>query len=209
MLRKTMGKVTGQLSAYHTEFDHYVFLEGHGVQLVGDENMSKREYTGVKAEFQGLEAEVNWLALENQGWSLLLSAYGDMVRGKNKSESTNLPRIPAARIGFGYEVQTEKLTFGMNLTRVFKQNKIPVHEQDDDHGGDKHEEHGETPTAAYSMLNAYASYDLSFGNTQGELFIRGNNLLDELGYNHTSPATIKRYAPHPGAGVEVGLGFDF
>ena len=74
---------------------------------------------------------------------------------------------------------------------------------------DDDEEHGETPTPAYTLLNAYASYDLSFGDTQGELFIRGNNLLDELGYNHTSPATIKRYAPHPGAGVEVGLGFDF
>ena len=59
------------------------------------------------------------------------------------------------------------------------------------------------------MLNAYASYDLSFGDTEGELFIRGNNLTDELGYNHTSPATIKGYAPHPGASVEVGLGFDF
>ena len=110
MLRKTMGKLTGQVSAYHTEFDNYVFLEGHGVQLVGDENMTKREYTGVKAEFQGLEAEINWLALENPGWSLLLSAYGDTVRGKNKSESTNLPRIPAARLGVGYEIQTEKLT---------------------------------------------------------------------------------------------------
>ncbi len=206
MLRKTMGKVTGQLSAYHTEFDHYVFLEGHGVQLVGDENMSKREYTGVKAEFQGLEAEVNWLALENQGWSLLLSAYGDMVRGENKSESTHLPRIPASRIGFGYEVQTEKLTFGMNLTRVFKQNKIPVHEEDDDHGDDEHG-HEPTPTDAYTTLDAYASYDLTFGDTDGEFFIRGNNLTDELAKSHTS--FVKDYAPLAGASVEVGLGFDF
>ena len=127
------------------------------------------------------------------------------IQKRNKTENTHLPRIAPARLGVGFEIQADKLTFGMDLTRVFKQSKIPVHEEEEE----GHEEHGETPTAAYSMLNAYASYDLSFGNTQGELFIRGNNLLDELGYNHTSPATIKRYAPHPGAGVEVGLGFDF
>ena len=205
MLRKTMGKVTGQVSAYHTEFDNYVFLEGHGVQLVGDENMTKREYTGVKAEFQGLEAEINWLALENPGWSLLLSAYGDTVRGKNKSESTNLPRIPAARLGIGYEIQTEKLSFGMNLTRVFKQERIPVHEEEE--GGDDEHAHEPTPTDAFTTLDAYASYDLNFGDTEGELFIRGNNLTDELAKSHTS--FTKDYAPLPGASVEIGLGFDF
>ena len=97
-------------------------------------------------------------------------------------------------MGVGFEIQADKLTFGMDLTRVFKQSKVPVHEEEADHDDDD-DEHGETPTAAYSLLNAYASYDLSLGNTQGELFIRGNNLTDELGYNHTSPATIKRYAP--------------
>ena len=115
-----------------------------------------------------------------------------MVRGKNKSESTDLPRIPAARIGFGYEVQTEKLTFGMNLTRVFKQDRIPVHEEDDDHGDDEHG-HEPTPTDAYTTLDAYASYDLTFGNTDGEFFIRGNNLTDELAKSHTS--FVKDYAP--------------
>ena len=43
-----------------------------------------------------------------------------MVRGKNKTEGGNLPRIPAARIGFGFEVQQEKLDFGMKLIRSLK-----------------------------------------------------------------------------------------
>ena len=29
ILRRTLGKVTGQLSAFHTEFDNYVFLVPH------------------------------------------------------------------------------------------------------------------------------------------------------------------------------------
>ena len=210
ILRKTVGNVTGQISAFHTEFDNYIFTEATGREHEGEEaghHLPEMQYVAVDAEFQGIEAEVDWLALENPGWSLLLSAYGDVLSGKNKSENTYLPRIAPARLGLGFEVQADKITFGLDVTRVFKQSKIPVHEEEAGHDDD--EEHGETPTAAYSMLNAYASYDLSFGDTEGELFIRGNNLTDELGYNHTSPATIKGYAPHPGASVEVGLGFDF
>ena len=210
ILRKTVGNVTGQISAFHTEFDNYIFTEATGREHEGEEaghHLPEMQYVAVDAEFQGIEAEVDWLALENPGWSLLLSAYGDVLSGKNKSENTYLPRIAPARLGLGFEVQADKITFGLDVTRVFKQSKIPVHAEEAGHDDD--EEHGETPTAAYSMLNAYASYDLSFGDTEGELFIRGNNLTDELGYNHTSPATIKGYAPHPGASVEVGLGFDF
>ena len=35
------------------------------------------EYESIKAEYQGLEVEIDWLALENPGWDLLFSAYGD------------------------------------------------------------------------------------------------------------------------------------
>ena len=134
--------------------------------------------------------------MENQGWDLLLSAYGDAVRGKNKTEGGNLPRIPAARIGFGFEVQQEKLDFGMKLLRSLKQDKIAGH-------GD----HAETITEAYSVLSAFASYDISIGDNVGTLFLRGNNLTDELAYNHTS--LLKSSAPLAGRSVEVGFGYDF
>ena len=169
--------------------------------------------------------------MENPGWSLLLSAYGDLLRGKNKSENTHLPRIAPARLGVGFEVQADKLRFGMNLNHVFKQNRIPVHaeegdEHDDDNGdhgdhgegdddNDDHEDehhdhaHEETATAAFSVLNAYATYDLSLGDSEGQLFVRGYNLADELGFNHSSPSTIKEFAPIPAANVEIGLKFDF
>jgi iron complex outermembrane receptor protein len=57
------------------------------------------------------------------------------------------------------------------------------------------------------LLNAFASYDVDFGGSVGELFVRGYNLTDELAYNHAS--VLKQYAPLPGRSVEVGLKFDF
>ena len=216
ILRRTIGNVTGQLSAFHTKFNDYVYLEATGdEQEVEGEHMAEMKYEAVKAEFQGLEAELDWLALENPGWSLLLSAYGDLLRGKNKSENTHLPRIAPARLGVGFEVQADKLRFGVNLNHVFKQNRIPVHAEEE-HAEEEHEEEGhddhaheETATAAFSVLNAYATYDLSLGDSEGQLFVRGYNLADELGFNHSSPSTIKEYAPIPAANVEIGLKFDF
>ncbi len=98
IVRKTVGKVTGQLSAFNTEFDNYVFLEETGLERdpeetalldAGEEELPEKEYEAVDAEFQGLEVEIDWLAMENPGWDLLLSFYGDTIKGKNKSESTN------------------------------------------------------------------------------------------------------------------------
>ena len=220
IIRKTVGKVTGQFSAFHTKYNNYIFLEDaeqvrDGEGNLGDqpglngtlgdeddtfasgaEGLPVKNYEAVKAEFQGIEVEIDWLAMESPGWNLMLSAYGDMVRGKNKTESTNLARIPAARLGIGFEVQQEKLDFGMKLTRSLKQDRVAVH-------GD----HSEDPTAAYSILNAFASYDISFGDSVGELFVKGSNLTDELAYNHAS--VLKQFAPLPGRSVEIGLKFDF
>ncbi len=211
IVRKTVGKVTGQFSAFHTKFNNYVFLEeadphqerdgegtpensGYGTSgfPAGTEGLPVHEYESIKAEYQGLEVEIDWLAMENPGWDLLLSAYGDLLRGKNKTEGGNLSRIPATRLGLGFEIQKEKLDFGANLVRSFKQDKLGHHEE---------------TTPAHSLLGAYASYDFSAGDSVGQVFLRGYNLTDELAYNHSS--LLKQFAPLPGRSVEIGLKFDF
>ena len=228
IVRKTVGKVTGQFSAFHTKFNNYVFLEevspeqerdgegnlkndlkwpvGAGPDTIagneddideagfpaGTEGLPVKQYESIKAEYQGVEVEIDWLAMENPGWDLLLSAYGDLLRGKNKTEGGNLSRIPATRLGLGFEVQQEKLDFGANLVRSFKQDKLGHHEE---------------TTPAHSLLSAYASYDFSAGDSAGQVFLRGYNLTDELAYNHSS--LLKQFAPLPGRSVEIGLKFDF
>ena len=115
-----------------------------------------------------------------------------MLRATNETEGGNLPRIAPARLGLGFEVQQGKLDYGANLTRSFKQDKLGHHEE---------------TTPAYSLLNAFASYDVNLGDSMGELFVKGYNLTDELAYNHAS--VLKQFAPLPGRSVEIGLKFDF
>jgi len=201
IVRKTVGKVTGQFSAFHTKFDDYIFLEETGAERdpegnsppnPGEEELPEKTYGAAEAEFQGLEVEIDWLAVENPGWDLLLSFYGDTIRGKNKTEGENLPRIPASRIGAGFEVMLEKLDFGMKLTRSLEQDELGHHEE---------------VTPAFSLLSAFASYDFNVGDSVGELFVKGYNLTDELAYNHAS--VLKQFAPLAGRSVEIGLKFDF
>ena len=215
ILRRTSGTVTGQLSGFYTKFNNYVFLHDTGNHVdedgnpepvggfpAGTEELPERAYESIKAKFYGLELEVDWLALENPGWSLLLSAYGDTLRGKNESENGNLPRIAPARLGVGFEIQQEKLSYGADVKRSFKQDKVSAH-GGHGHGGSS----GEEPTAAYTMLNAFATYDLDILDSDGQVFVRGYNLTDELAHVHTS--FLKESAPLPGRSVEIGLKFDF
>ena len=137
LVRRTSGKVTGQLTGFYTKFNDYIFLEetpgverspdGATPPTAGMEELPEKRYQAAKAKFYGLEVEVDWLAIENPGWSLLLSAYGDTLRATNESEGTNLPRIAPARLGVGFEVEQGKLDYGMRLTRSFKQDDVAVH----------------------------------------------------------------------------------
>ena len=80
-----MGKVTGQFSAFHTKYNDYIFLEhspnergtdgnpprvgvygGEGFAR-GVEGLEEKAYEAVDAEFQGVEVEIDWLAMENLG----------------------------------------------------------------------------------------------------------------------------------------------
>ena len=230
VLRRTSGKITGQLSGFYTKFNNYVFLEdternriaGDGplagfyadaagpdtilgneddVASDGSEVLPERKYEAAKAKFYGLELEIDWLALENPGWSLLVSAYGDTLTGKNETHGNNLPRTAPSRLGLGFEIQQEKFNYGVDLKRVFKQDKISSHAAGGGHS------HGETATDAYTLINAFASYDLEVLDSQGQVFVRGYNLTDELAQVHTS--FLKESAPLPGRSVEIGLKFDF
>jgi iron complex outermembrane recepter protein len=201
ILRRTTEKVSAQVTGYHTRFSDYIYLSDTGSQRDGDGNkppaageeaLDERIYKGVSAKFYGIEAEVDWLAMENADWSLVLSAQGDLVRAKNTSDNANLPRTPPATLGVGFDILRDKMNFGMNLTRAMKQDDLAPNE---------------AYTAGYSLLDAYASYDLDVWDSLGEVFVRGHNLTDELAQVHTS--FRKPDAPLPGRSVEIGLKFDF
>ena len=210
ILRRNLGNLTGQLTAFQTQFEDFIYTEDSKAPFfdsVSGEWLNQWKYTSADASFRGLEAEIDWLAMENAGQLFHLSVYADLLRAENENDGTYLPRIPPARMGIGFKVHAEKYGFGLNFNRVSDQNRVPE-------GSGSFHYHGtvihyvDPPyTAGYTLLNAFYTHNLTLGHSTGEFFVRGNNLTDELAKVHTS--FLKTFAPLPGRSFEIGLKVDF
>ncbi len=114
--------------------------------------------------------------------------FGDYVRGKLTGGQGDLPRIPAARLGARANFKWQQWSGGVEYAYVFRQKDIASYES-------------ETP--GYSMVNAVVSYRFKAAGAQYDIYLRGNNLLDKLAYNHAS--FLAASAPLPGRSVLLGV----
>ncbi len=200
-LVKEIGSVTGRLTGYYNHFNHFIYLSdsGHSVEIAhahGDHfhhyDVARYDYRGVKAEFYGLEGELVWRAYENEGYTLDLKAFGDYVYARNLTDHEYLPRTSPWRLGTGVDVGIQDFRVGMNLVYTGQQTQTA---------------RGESATPDYVLLNLHASYQLRTRDVDWTLFVKGNNLTNELARVHTS--FLKDRAPLPGAGFEIGLTAEF
>ncbi|WP_144631515.1 TonB-dependent receptor domain-containing protein [Bordetella genomosp. 13] len=179
-LRKHAGDTTFTLSAFHNRVRNYIYAN----TLDRYEDFRLIEYTQRDAEFVGVEGEVR------HRFTNVLSAavFGDYVRGKLTSGGGNLPRIPAARLGARADAHWQQWSGGVEYYHVFRQDDIASYESD---------------TPGYDMVNASLAYRTRLGAVDYEIYLRGNNLLDKLAYNHAS--FISRAAPLAGRSVLLGV----
>ncbi|EWM46504.1 tonB dependent receptor family protein [Bordetella holmesii 70147] len=179
-LRKHEGDTTLSLSAFHNRVKNYIYAD----TLDRFEDFRLIEYSQQDAEFTGVEGQIN------HQFSPLFSAgvFGDYVRGKLTGGQGNLPRIPAARLGARANVKWQQWSAGVEYTYVFRQKDIASYES-------------ETP--GYSLVNAVVSYRFKAAGAQYDVYLRGNNLLDKLAYNHAS--FLATSAPLPGRSVLLGV----
>lgn len=179
-LRKHEGDTTFSLSAFHNRVKNYIYAN----TLDRFEDFRLIEYTQQDAEFTGVEGEVK------HQFTPIFSAgvFGDYVRGKLTGGQGNLPRIPAARLGARANLKWQQWSGGVEYAYVFRQKDIASYES-------------ETP--GYSMVNAVVSYGFKAAGAQYDVYLRGNNLLDKLAYNHAS--FLATSAPLPGRSVLLGV----
>lgn len=182
-LRKHAGDMTFSVSGFHNQVDDYIYAR----TLDRFEDFRLIDYAQKDAEFTGVEGAVSQRITPN----FSAGVFGDYVRGRLKG-GNNLPRVPAARLGIRADWHWQAWRTGVELARVFRQNKI----SDD-----------ENSTPGYNQLNAVVSYTGRLAHTRYTAYLRGTNLLDQLAYNHTS--FISRAAPLPGRSVMVGLRVGF
>ncbi len=179
-LRKRGGPLTFSVSVYHNSVDDYIFAQ----TLDQYEEFRLIRYAQQDARFTGIDGEIAYQFSP----ALRTEVFGDYVRAKFKNNGGDLPRIPNARLGGRLIGSWQDFEGDLEYYHAFRQSDIAAFE---------------TETNGYDMVNATLAYNLSFAGADGQIYLRGTNLLNKLAFNHTS--FIKNSTPLMGRNFVLGV----
>ena len=179
--RRTAGRLTFGIHAFHNRVDNYI----HARTLDQFEDFRLVKYSQQDVKFHGTEVEASWQLAPG----LSVAAFGDLVRARFKG-GADLPRIPAARYGGRLQAELREFGAGLEFFRVARQGRIASFE---------------TPTPGHHMLNLTLRQRLA--DTGLSWHLRGRNLLDQRVWNHSS--FLADVVPQPRRSVEFGVNHVF
>jgi iron complex outermembrane receptor protein len=200
-LRRAVGPLRFEATAYYTKFDGFIFRRLTGVlcdatfETCGDgnpDNAGKQAvYSQRDATFRGgeFQAQYDVAKVLNGVWGV--ESQFDVVRA-TFTDGTNAPRITPMRLGGGAFYRDDNWLLRVNLLHAFAQNDIAAFE---------------TPTDGYNLLKAEISYTKKLPNAplgaprEFTVGVVGNNLLNEDIRNHVS--YTKDEVLMPGASVRA------
>ncbi len=188
-LRRTEGRVTGELTAFRNDFSDYIFQEFTGAE---EDGLPELAYTQADADFSGFELEVDVELLERGHNHLGLELLADSVRAELADPDTPLPRIPADRLGIGLHFENDRWNARLDAMNVDDQSRLAPRE---------------TPTEGYTLVNASVGYRFFTSGAVYDLLLRGRNLTDEDARNHVS--FLKDRVPLPGRDLSLSLRMTF
>lgn len=185
-LRKLTGPTTFSVSVFHNRIDDYI----HARTLDAHEDFQLIEYDQRDAVFTGIEGAIRQQLDATFG----LTLFGDYVRARLEAGDgdRDLPRIPAHRVGLRLDAKWNAWRAEAEVYRVGRQRDVAEFEL-------------ETP--GYNMVNVGVSYGGRYNGMPWQVYLKGNNLGDQLAYAHTS--FIKNAAPLAGRNLSLGVRVSF
>lgn len=181
-LRKTAGRVKGEINLFHNTFDAYIYDKPTGEE---EDELPVFQYVQSDARFSGLEIETHTELWHEGEHHMELELSGDYVRGELVNGG-NLPRVPPLRGSIGLHYQFRRLSASAEAWRYATQRRVAELEE---------------PTPGYTLLNASVSYRILTQHVVHDILLRGTNLTDKLARSHVSP--LKETVPLPGRDFTV------
>lgn len=179
-----------QVSTYRNAINDYILPESQGtVDVDGSPvprvNIEQRNAVLTGFEFSG-ESEIMR--------HVILGGLADAVRGKGPN-GTNLPFIPAARVGGTVRYDTGTWSVGGETRLVFDQTRVASDNARD------------VPTDSYAVVNVNATWSILSRRNVQTITLRADNLLDERFADATS--RVKAFTFNPGRNLSLvyRLGF--
>nr|WP_167085529.1 TonB-dependent receptor [Rhizomicrobium palustre] len=189
--RLRLGKFNADFSAWSSWFDNYIYgaLNGQscsddGVCSVGGGDLRELFYRQQGAHFWGLEGKGSLTLYEYGSGGLVGTLQGDFVRA-TLNDGSNVPRIPAMRIGWGLAWESDQFDLGVNATAAGKQTDAGAFD---------------TATGGYTELNAKLAWRPMDGY---QIELIGHNLTNAEERN--AAAFNKDLVVAPGRDIRVVL----
>ena len=186
-------------SAYYTKFKNYIsenqvepsVCEAAAGPSGREVDLPCFQYQQAGARYYGFEADASALLAEIGTTRINADLIGDYVHARIRNFGP-APRIPPLRLLGGVEAQSDAFTARAEVERLFKQNRISDFE---------------TPTSAYTLVNASVSFRPFGRENRTTLLLSANNVFDVNARRHAS--FLKDFAPLAGrdlrATVRVGF----
>ncbi len=188
-----------RLGVFHSRFARFIALDASGATVDipdgngGVDSFPEFVFRPVRARLQGIEAEARW-RVASAPWTTNLSGKLDLTRGSNLDSGEALPRIAPLRATLAVDTSIAGWAARFEVEHSARQGRAPA---------------SDSPTAAYTLLNASLSRAFDLGGVSAWWFLRMTNVGDALAYSASSVATIRSLAPLPGRAIRTGLRVNF
>jgi len=179
------------LSGFYNHFDRFIYDD-----IVPDEACLTASgadelefpcfaYLQTGAEYYGAELQADWTAARFGQTELRLDGLADVTRATLESGAP-VPRIPPLRLLGGVTLESPQWSIRGEVEHALKQDRVSALE---------------TPTPAYTFVNASLSWKPAMAGDRLSLLLSANNIFDVEARRHAS--LLKDYAPLAGRDVRL------
>ncbi|MDN6873286.1 TonB-dependent receptor [Pseudomonas citronellolis] len=196
-LRFDNGVHKGSVGVFYSRFSNYIGLlasgryrdeEGEVVAADSDEALPEYLYSGVRAEFYGVEAQDRIHLLESPYGNFDLELSGDYTRAKNRDTGQPLPRIAPLRLNSALIWELQQWQARLEVEHAASQHRVPDEE---------------LSTDGYTTLGASVGYRFDMGGSQWLAFVKGENLTNQT--VRYASSILRDSVPAAGRGIEAGV----
>ena len=164
----------------------FLVLEEHEEEESEVEEIEIYNFTGVNSDFKGVEFSMSKKMTFNN-FSFTPTFSYDQVIGKRKESSDYLPRLTPKRISLFADISGINWFIRPEFRYIYSGNKGL----------------GEvSKTDGYKLFNLYAQYQLK---NDWSVFLKGNNLTNELAFSATTVEAVRYFSPLPGRSALIGV----
>lgn len=176
------------INTYYNQINNFIYARATGAIV---DNFAEYQYSQQDANFSGAELELT-IPIAQQ-WNLRF--FGDSVTAKFDQETganAYVPRIPPIHYGTALDFVHNNWKANVSVTHATAQDNPGAYE---------------TPSAAYTRMDANLSYTIDADAFNYLIFLKGTNLLDEEIRN--SASFLREIAPEGGRGIQLGVRISF